>query len=223
MRACWTSDDTLYLEAGTQDLGDENNTKVVATLAGAKEVEQFPPEVNSAFQQEVRRRADSFEIVKARPCTSMVGRNDQFVVTVEEPPDAPNCQGVSQLTMARSDGTNAQQIAEDLPREALAEDMVFFDTESSIVLYSNPGDLFSGAIIALDLKTRKRQAVALPYDYELRLLDRTKDGVVAYTVKGPCVPDDSFEQTLVQWAEPTNVNFRRQFSPVPHVCFVKFP
>ena len=75
---------------------------------------------------------------------SLVGRTTQFVVTVEEAPDAPNCQGVSQLMMARSDGTNAQQIAEDLPRGALPEDMVFFDAESSLVLYSNPGGVQRG-------------------------------------------------------------------------------
>ena len=122
---------------------------------------------------------------------------------------------------AWSDGTRVQKIADiDYPAYPGAFDAIFFDAESSLVLYSDPGEAFSGALVAFDLKTGQARTLALPYGFGLRLLDRANNGILAYSVSGPFVPDDSFEPTAMQWlvegVRPAGVN-------VPHVCFVKFP
>lgn len=198
-RLTWASDDTLYVEAGSQALGDASNTKVVATMAGAKEIDEYPSEVTSAFRAFLQEH--HFLTPPTKPCTSLAGRNDQFVVTLEGSPTAPNCRGAAQLMAAWSDGTHVQNIT-DIDYSAF--DGVFFDAESSLVLYRNPGELSAGAIVAFDLKTGQRQTLALPYDFQLQFLDRAKNGMLAYSVSGPCVPDDSVEH-------------------IPHLCFVKFP
>ena len=199
----WSSDDTLYAEVGDQAIGNYSNTKVVATLAGAKEVEQLPPEIESVLQQEVERRGGS---------PTLVGRNDQFVVTLEG----------AQLMMARADGTNTHEIDElSTACSICAPALPLFDTENSLVVYSFAGQLGGGIIHAFNLITGKGQFLRLPYGAGLRLLDRTKAGVVAYSVTGPCVPDDSFVQAFVDASAGilTAVNAVRS----QNLCFIKFP
>jgi len=170
----WASDDTLYAEGGS----DARYTKVAATLAGAKEIEQFP--------SEIERPTESYEAMNA---------------------DSAKLPGGPAID---------EKIVDNLPS---GDDVLLFDAESSLVLYSNPGRFFSGAIGAVDLKTGQTRTLALPYDYQLRLLDRTKAGVLAYSVIGPCVADDSVEQRLIEWTERGTLG---SYSATPHLCFVQF-
>jgi hypothetical protein len=106
----WTPDNTLYVEAGNQgpfNTGENADTKIAATLAGAKEIEQFPPEVTAALKLQVSEHTVRDGEGRVVPCTFFVGRTDQFVVTVVYPP--PSCKYETQLIVARSDGSNRAQ------------------------------------------------------------------------------------------------------------------
>lgn len=110
--------------------------------------------------------------------------NQHFVVTAD---DLPNQQ--VQLAAQRSDGGEPYLIATG--GKELKTDLL--DPVRSIVFYPVPG-LYFGALAAINLDTRQSRRVALPFAQGLRLLDLHRDSermVVAYTVDGPCIPQET--------------------------------
>jgi hypothetical protein len=202
LRVAWADDETLYV-TGTYEF------RVAATMAGGKKISAFPAKIAAAFTLP-KKHAD--EYTDTKKCTDgALVRNDEFGITAESL--NPKCNSGYYLMLRRKNGTGVRKIA-DIADQA----GTLVDADRKLVVYEKLG-FESATIGAFDLNTRQSRELVLPSARALKLLDRTRDGIVAYRVADSCVPRESPEPVLKNPSGPTNGELRY----VPQVCFVRFP
>jgi hypothetical protein len=180
----WDTDNTLYVNGGNEVLGTPP-LRVAATMTGAKEIRQFPSDIQAAFAQ----RPEIGRPSGPEKCSPLISRNGQFVVTLQ--PTGRGCNGTKYLAMRKSDGSGAHQIGSisgDGP------DFYFlFDKRRSLVIYAKDlGTYRAAQLVTFDMKTLQSRATAMPVQGQfLDETPATAGTLVAYYVKGLCEPDDS--------------------------------
>jgi hypothetical protein len=112
--------------------------------------------------------------------------------------------------LRRRDGTDVRKIADIADNAG-----ILVDPGRKLVVYQKAFE--SATLGAIDVNTRQSRELALPTGRNIYLLDRSRDGTVAYSVEDSCVPDEVPAQTARKAAERPRVAYSNV------VCFVKFP
>jgi hypothetical protein len=158
----WGDDGVLYVSA-ERIHGVGRPYFVAATMTQAKEIDSPAEQIAKTLQQSV---------LDLTPAPISGRRNNRYVVSVKN-----LGHGDIVLSARMAKGGESSQIA----RGSWELESFRFDADRREVLYP-----VRDAIMAFDLKTRHTRCLLRSAGSDVRLLDRNKCGLLAYTVAGPC-------------------------------------
>jgi hypothetical protein len=183
----WSNDNVLYVRV--ENTQRYRTSFLAATLSTVNEVAR-PPELV----------ADTLE--RRRHYQPSVGGG--YTIEAE-----PRGHGFFALTMRQAGDKQPQIIT--LGSWGLAT--FIFDTARLKVIYPAPD---RSDIVTFDLRNRQSRHLILPVGGELMLLDRRRDRtLIAYSVSGPCLPDESGRESHAGAGADQHSLITR------HVCFVR--